>query len=90
MQGISTLLDHLSRLASDDDVVEALKERFSEFGQVRRADRFFPPWDTSKRHFLLQFENYSDAIKVTNRYKLRSFAFNGVLIELGYAAGTRE
>lgn len=83
MQGFPEFCDHLSRFASDDEVVETLKEHFSAYGAVSSASRF-PALDKSdRRYFLIQFKNSADAIKVTSQCELRSFAFNGVLVELG-------
>jgi hypothetical protein len=82
MQRFTGLYEQLSKLESDGDVANALKDFFSEFGVVGSVGRFFALGETDKRNFLVQFRNSADAIRVTNRYKLRSFGFDGVLIEL--------
>lgn len=82
MQRFSGFHEQLLKLESDGEVVEALKEFFAEFGAVGSAGRFFALGESDKRNYLVQFKNPADAIRVTNRYKLRSFGFDGVLIEL--------
>ncbi len=82
MQNFSTLFAQLSVLKSDSEIVIALKEYFSRFGAVIRADRFFLLDVANKRNYLIQFQYSIDAIKVANRCRLRSFGFNGILVEL--------
>lgn len=82
MQRFSGFYEQLAKLESDDEVIASLKKFFAEFGAVGSAGRFFALGESDKRNYLVQFKNSADAIRVTNRYKLRSFGFDGVLIEL--------
>jgi hypothetical protein len=87
MQRFSRFYEQLAKLESDSEIVAALKEFFAEFGTVGSAGRFFALGESDRRNYLVQFKNSADAIRVTNRYKLRSFGFDGVLIELGGEVG---
>jgi hypothetical protein len=87
MQHFLSFYVQLEKLESDGEVTAALKEFFAEFGAVGSAGRFFALGESEKRNYLVQFKNSADAIRVTNRYKLRSFGFDGVLIELGGEVG---
>jgi len=70
----------------DGEALAILNERFSAFGEIYSVNRF-PSADTpGKRCFLILFKDVADAARVSNRCKLRSFAFNGVLVELALAA----
>ena len=82
MQSFLNLRSHLSTLASDNEVGFAFAEFFSSLGTVNSADRFFGLGEPNRRYFLIQFKDSADAMKATSKYKLRSFGFNGVLIEL--------
>lgn len=72
----------LERLASDTEVAISLEEYFSQIAVVVGVNRFFVLEQQGKRCFLVRFANPKDAAKVTNQYELRSFAFDGGLIEL--------
>ncbi len=73
----------LSRHASDNDAAIALLEYFSAFGVITDAYRF-PTLEMSKdqRCFLICFANQIDACRAANQLRLRTFAFNGVLVNL--------
>lgn len=87
MQRFSGFHEHLLKLESDGEITMALKEFFSEFGAVSSANRFFALDEAGKRFFLIQFKEFSDAIKAVNRYRLRSFGFDGVLVEVAKDMG---
>lgn len=83
MQGFSSFRSHLLSLESDSEISQAFKEFFSKFGPISSVDRFFGIGNWDARYYLIQFKEFTDANMVTNRYNLRSFGFNGVMIELG-------
>ncbi len=76
----------LARQASDNDAAIALREYFSGFGEITDAYRF-PTLESAgnQRCFLICFGSQVDACRAANQLKLRSFAFNGVLVDLGGA-----
>lgn len=82
MQSFSEFHASLERLTSDIEVAVSLKEYFSRIAVVVDVNRFVIFERQGKRCFLVRFSNPIDAAKITSQYKLRSFAFNGGLIEL--------
>lgn len=89
MQHLSGFYKQLDQLESDREVVAALKDFFSEFGALGGVGKFLGLSESNKRKFLVQFRNSTDAITVTNLYRLRSFGFDGVLIELAASIKNR-
>lgn len=83
MQCFETLHADLSKLKRDDEVVHILREFFSGQGEVSCACRFSVFEVGEARNFLIKFQSPADMIKVTSLYKLRSFGFDGVLVEVG-------
>ena len=83
MRGFLELIANLSKQASDDEAALALKEYLAKFGAITSAYRFTALEDAKdKRHFLISFKNSSDAHNAISQLKLRSFAFDRVLVEL--------
>lgn len=83
MLGFLELVTNLSKQASDNEAALALKEYLTKFGTITNACRFTALENVKdKRHFLIKFKNPSDALNAISQLKLRSFAFDSVLIEL--------
>jgi hypothetical protein len=83
MPCLETHLTHLSNLKTDDEIARALHEFFAGLGMEGRVCRF-PVFEIGgTRNFLIKFHDGADMVKVTSRYKLRSFGFDGVLVEVG-------
>ena len=82
MQSISALYFKLSSVLSDADVAIALKDYFSEIGDVSSANRFPIRGESGKRCYVILFKSPLAAINAANRYKLHQYAFNGVLVKL--------
>ena len=82
----------LSTLASDNDVMRALSSYFSQIGSVKHVERwnienkFLDIGGMDKRTFIVHFKKPIDAINAKNTYKLRSFGFEAVVIELKRAS----
>ncbi len=74
---------HLAGLHNEAEIAEAIKIYFDGFGIVCKATRFMALGRESKRCFLVRFADSSNALKVANHCRLRSFAFDGALLELG-------
>ncbi len=69
--------------ASDNDAALALMDYFATFGEVGDVHRFSALENRSgARCFLVCFREQMDACRAANQLKLRSFAFNGVLVEV--------
>ncbi|HEX5362845.1 MAG TPA: hypothetical protein VFW59_01110 [Gallionella sp.] len=82
MQEFAKFYDSLHVLVSDGEVKAAIREEFFRLGLVANVERFFGLFGKDKRYFLVRFATTDDAIRTANQYKLRSFGFYGVLIEL--------
>jgi hypothetical protein len=87
LRRFSEFQEHLSKLASDSEISDALRKFFFEFGVVSDVGRFRGNSISDKRCFLIRFKNFSDASKASNFCKLRSFAFDGVLVEVDFPMG---
>lgn len=72
----------LSGLVTDGEVEAALRERFADIAPLASVSRFQGFQKQSKRYFLVNFQESADAVRLTNQYQLRSFGFNGILIEI--------
>jgi len=83
MQCLETLYADMSKLKTDDEVAQALREFFAGYGMVSSAGRFAIYEADDTRNFLIKFYDSADMIKVSSKYKLRSFGFDGVLVEVG-------
>jgi hypothetical protein len=71
---------------SDGEVLVILQEYFAMTGEVNSVHRFPSADRSDKRCFLINFANSTDAQKVAKRYRLRPYAFTGVLVELPRAS----
>lgn len=87
MQCLERFYADLSQLKTDDEVAQALREFFSGLGEVSSACRFAIFEADDARNFLIKFQSPADMIKITSLYKLRSFGFDGVLVEVGRGQG---
>lgn len=87
MQEFAKFYDSLHALVADSEVKAAIRENFSRLGLEANVERFFGVLEKDKRFFLVSFAKSEDAIRMANRYKLRSFGFYGVLIEMKVAQG---
>lgn len=82
MKDFAKKFRRLDLAASDAETKEAIRELFAVHGEVVTVDRFFGFQQNNKRYFLVKFSRAIDANRVINQYKLRSFGFNNVLLEL--------
>lgn len=78
----SQLLTLSTAPTSDGEVLVILQEYFSLIGTVNGIHRFPSADRPDKRCFLINFAHSADAYKAANRFKLRPYAFTGVLVEL--------
>ena len=72
--------------ASDGEILVILQEYFSLIGTVNSVHRFPTADKSNRRCFLINFADAADATRVSSRYKLRPYAFTGVLVELAHPA----
>jgi hypothetical protein len=73
----------LRRQSSDGEAALALKDYLTTFGAVDNVHTFNALGAASDRRcFLVIFAESAAACSAANQLKLRSFAFNGVLVEL--------
>ncbi|HEY0664607.1 MAG TPA: RNA-binding protein [Gallionella sp.] len=70
----------------DGEILVILQEYFSLIGTISSVHRFPSADKPDKRCFLINFADAADATRVSSRYKLRPFAFTGVLVELAQPA----
>jgi hypothetical protein len=78
----SQLLTLSAAPASDGEILVILQEYFSLMGAVNGVHRFPSADRSEKRCFLINFAHSADAYKAANRFRLRPYAFTGVLVEL--------
>lgn len=77
------LCSDLARHAPDGEAALALKEHLSRFGAIDNVHTFNVLGNvTDRRCFLVTFGEPAAACRAANALKLRSFAFNGILVEL--------
>lgn len=81
MREFTKKFSRLNQVGTDDEAVASISELFASLGEEVFVQRFFSFPSKDKRYFLVKFANAEDAIRVVNRYKLRSFGFNNVLLE---------
>lgn len=83
MGDLLEILDSFSGSSTEPEIQAALSEFFCEFGQTETIQKSpLSPTRNGKRQFVVTFHNPDDAFKVASKLKLRSFAYNGVLVEV--------
>lgn len=82
MREFTEQFSRLNQAETDAEAEASIGELFAPLGEVVLVQRFLSLPRKDKRCYLVKFANAKDANRVANQYKLRSFGFNNVLLEL--------